>query len=145
MIQIAQKVLQVFTLSVCLIALALPAAARDETQVCGLDGPGLALATTVGAAETPNKNADTASNHAHHAAGPQTGTPLDFFTNYGNYMPRVHCLSNEAGAPDWPWIIALLVLTTTVVVGYLRIFVFWRRAYLDEAPEDRNKKMMQLA
>ena len=69
----------------------------------------------------------------------------DFFTNFGRYMPRVHCLQNEAGQPDWPWIIALLILTGSIVVGYLKIFVFWRRSYLEVAPQDRNGKLMDLA
>ncbi len=85
--------------------------------------------------------------HAGHAQAGSftTGTPLDFFTNDGHYMARVHCMMDQTGQPDWPWIIGLVILTVTVVLGYLRIFVFWRRAYLDEAPEDRNRKLMQLA
>jgi len=69
----------------------------------------------------------------------------DFFTNFGRYMPRIHCLQNEAGQPDWPWIITLVVLTGSIVVGYLKIFVFWRRSYLEVAPQDRNGKLMDLA
>lgn len=96
-------------------------------------------------------DAAAAMDHAHHAAvggataSPTTGTPLDFFTNGGAYMPRTHCLVNEAGSPDWFWIGTLIGLTVLVMAGYVRIFVFWRRAYLDEEPEDRNRKMMQLA
>jgi len=121
---------------VLLVTLCVPvwsAPATPEAVLCGVDSTDHASTH-----EHPK-------THTHEAGAPLTGTPLDFFTNNGNYMPRVHCLTNEAGAPDWPWIIALLALSSTVVIGYMRIFVFWRRAYLDEAPEDRNKKMMQLA
>ena len=72
-------------------------------------------------------------------------SPLGFFSGWGLYMPRTHCLVNEAGQPDWPWIIALVGLTLTVVAGYLRIFHFWRKAYLAEREVDRNRKMMTLA
>ncbi len=76
---------------------------------------------------------------------PRAMTPLAFFTGGGEYMPRVHCLVNEAGTTDWPWVWTLLGLNAIVIAGYARIFVFWRRAYLDERPEDRNRKLMQLA
>jgi PAS domain S-box-containing protein len=69
----------------------------------------------------------------------------DFFSNYGNYMPRIHCLRAANGGPDWPWIIAIVVPTLAVIIGYIRIFHFWRRAYLAEAVGDRNKKLMDLA
>ncbi|MEQ8211893.1 MAG: hypothetical protein RH917_18995 [Lacipirellulaceae bacterium] len=69
----------------------------------------------------------------------------DYFTNHGNYMPRVHCLQTAEGTPDWPWIAALIVLTSSVIVGYLCIYWFWRRCYLAEEPRDRNEKLMQLA
>lgn len=69
----------------------------------------------------------------------------DFFTNYGNYMPRTHCLRNDTGAPDWPWISALLVLHACILLGYLRIFLFWRRCYNAERETDRDGKLMQLA
>jgi signal transduction histidine kinase/ActR/RegA family two-component response regulator len=69
----------------------------------------------------------------------------DFFTNFGRYMPRTHCLTGVDGRPDWPWIAALIVLTSGVIVGYLRIFVFWRRSYAEEPPRDRNRKLMDLA
>lgn len=32
-----------------------------------------------------------------------------------------------------------------MIAGYARIFVFWRRSYLEERPDDRNKKLMDLA
>jgi signal transduction histidine kinase len=72
-------------------------------------------------------------------------TPLAFFTGGGNYMPRVHCMLNEAGSTDWPWVWGLLALNAIVITGYARIFVFWRRSYLEERPDDRNKKLMDLA
>ena len=74
-----------------------------------------------------------------------SGGPLGFFTGGGSYMPRVHCMVNERGETDWPWVWALLVLNGLVVGGYAKIFMFWRRAYLAEQPEDRNKKLMDLA
>jgi hypothetical protein len=70
---------------------------------------------------------------------------LDFFTANGNYMPRTHCLLNEAGQTDWPWIAALLVLTFGVVLAYLRIFQFWMRSYFAERKSDRNAKLFDLA
>ena len=70
---------------------------------------------------------------------------LSFLTGGGSYVPRTHCMVNEAGETDWPWVIVLLVLNATVIAGYARIFVFWRRAYLYEEPQDRNKKLMDLA
>jgi PAS domain S-box-containing protein len=73
------------------------------------------------------------------------GNPLDFFTNYGHYMPRLHCMVNADGRPDYPWIIALTGTTSLVIIGYLRIVMFWRRAYLKEEKRDRNRKLMQLA
>jgi PAS domain S-box-containing protein len=78
-------------------------------------------------------------------ASPLTHTPLDFFTNYGRYMPRTHCMVDASGRPDWPWIIGLTSVTAVVVAGYLRIVWFWRQAYLQEQERDRNVKLMQLA
>jgi signal transduction histidine kinase/ActR/RegA family two-component response regulator len=69
----------------------------------------------------------------------------DAFTNGGSYVPRVECMQTADGSPDWFWIIALIVLTLGVIAWYARIFQFWRQCYFAEAPEDRNKKMMQLA
>lgn len=69
----------------------------------------------------------------------------DFFTNFGRYMPRTHCLTGADGRPDWPWIAGLIVLTSGVIIGYLRIFVFWRRSYIQEPERDRNRKLMDLA
>ncbi|GAB5440701.1 MAG: hypothetical protein Fues2KO_10500 [Fuerstiella sp.] len=69
----------------------------------------------------------------------------DFFTNFGEYMPRIHCLRTADGTPDWPWIIGLITLQSLVVAGYARIFRFWQQCYYDEAPADRNDKLMDLA
>ncbi len=108
------------------------------------------------AAVVAHPPAATHAHHPHHSttsevletrglAGWLADTPLGFFSGGGHYMPRTHCLMNAAGQPDWPWIITLIVLTTTVIVGYLRIFHFWRKAYLAEHQQDRNQKMMTLA
>jgi PAS domain S-box-containing protein len=70
---------------------------------------------------------------------------VDYFTGDGNYMPRTQCLLNEAGQTDWPWIWALLILTTGVVLAYLRIFQFWMRSYFAERRADRNSKLFDLA
>ena len=82
-----------------------------------------------------------------HSAGHDMATDSgwDFFTNFGTYMPRIHCMRTASGEPDWPWIISLIVLTLGVVVAYARIFIFWRRAYLDVQVRDRNNKLMDLA
>ncbi|MDX2148978.1 MAG: ATP-binding protein [Planctomycetota bacterium] len=70
---------------------------------------------------------------------------IDFFTGGGHYMPRTHCLVNESGQTDWPWIIALLLLTSGIVLAYLRIFAFWMRSYFGEQRKDRNTKLFDLA
>jgi signal transduction histidine kinase/CheY-like chemotaxis protein len=70
---------------------------------------------------------------------------LSWFTGHGQYMPRIDCLRSEAGGSDWTWIGILITLSIAVVVGYVKIFVFWRRSYLEERPEHRNTKLMQLA
>jgi len=72
-------------------------------------------------------------------------SPLEFFTGGGSYRPRTHCLVNEAGNPDWPWIAAFIAVNLVVIVGYLKIFLFWKRCYRAEAPENRNNKLMDLA
>jgi len=69
----------------------------------------------------------------------------DWFTNYGNYIPRVHCLQKADGSPDWFWIVALIASTATVILAYLRIYAFWLKCYLAEQPENRNPKLLQLA
>ncbi len=69
----------------------------------------------------------------------------DFFTNYGNYMPRIHCLQTAEGRPDWAWIVTLIVLNITVLVGYTKIMRTWRACYLAEEERDRDPKLMDLA
>ncbi|MDX2200185.1 MAG: ATP-binding protein [Phycisphaerae bacterium] len=80
-----------------------------------------------------------------HPTAPMTGTVLDYLTNFGHYTPRIYCMQSATGGPDWPWIIATIVLCAGVVIGYLRILFFWRRCYCSEAPADRNNKLMDLA
>lgn len=70
---------------------------------------------------------------------------LGFLSNYGSYMPRIECIRDANGNPDWPWIATLVVLTAGVIVSYLRIFAFWLKSYRAEAPNDRNRKLMDLA
>ena len=70
---------------------------------------------------------------------------FDFFTNFGNYTPRINCLSTAEGSPDWPWIVLLMVLNVVVLAGYVRIFRFWRQCYLSETEADRDDKLMSLA
>lgn len=73
------------------------------------------------------------------------GGSYDFFTNFGAYQPRTHCMQSAAGGVDWFWVGLLVALTVGVTAGYSRIFLFLRRAYLAERPEDRNHKLMQLS
>ncbi len=79
--------------------------------------------------------------------GPSSmGMPyLDFFTGNGYYMPRTHCLVLQDGSTDWPWVIALIVLSASVVALYLRIFVFWINAYFEQEKRDQNQKLLELA
>lgn len=88
-----------------------------------------------------------AGEHAAHGArSSATGIPvLDFFTGDGRYMPRIHCMVDEAGTPDWGWIWALFILNIVVIAGYLKVFRFWRQAYLETEVRDRNGKLMDLA
>ncbi len=81
---------------------------------------------------------------AQSAAG-SGGDVIDFFTNFGAYRPRTHCMVTASGAPDWPWIITLITVTAVVFISYARIFLFWRKSYLEIEPADRNGKLMQLA
>lgn len=76
----------------------------------------------------------------------ETGYPLiDFFSGGGSYMARTQCMVTQEGETDWAWVWGLVGLNALVIAGYLRIFVFWRRAYLQEEEQDRNKKQMELA
>ncbi len=81
------------------------------------------------------------------ANGPSaTGVPmLDFFTGGGFYMPRTHCMVDEFGATDWPWVTALIVLSCCTIGLYLRIFFFWMHSYFGEERRDRNQKLFELA
>lgn len=75
-----------------------------------------------------------------------TGLPVvDFLAGDGAYMARTHCMVTAEGGTDWGWVWFLVGLNVLVIVGYLRIFVFWRRAYLQEEAQDRNTKLMDLA
>lgn len=74
-----------------------------------------------------------------------SGSHVDYFTNYGRYMKRVHCMPNEAGSPDWLWVWLLVALNGGIVLAYLRIYVFWCKSYLAEEKRDRNRKLMDLA
>jgi len=88
---------------------------------------------------------DMHAAHAQQNAGPVRHSHDDFFTNGGLYMPRTHCLMNEAGNPDWAWIIPLIVLSLGVIAAYIRIYLFWYKAYFAEEPRDRNPKLMDMA
>lgn len=101
-------------------------------------------------AQVPN------TGHAGHKVGhtpviAELDTPVtwssrwDFFTNYGSYMPRLHCMVRADGSPDWPWVIVYVMLNIGVLTGYLRIFHFWCKSYYTEAPIDRNPALMNLA
>jgi signal transduction histidine kinase/ActR/RegA family two-component response regulator len=70
---------------------------------------------------------------------------LDYFTNFGQYMDRTHCMVTATGESDWFWIFLIVGLTLGVVGAYLKIFIFWRRCYLSEEKADRNHKLMELA
>ncbi|MFK7883957.1 MAG: ATP-binding protein [Phycisphaerales bacterium] len=70
---------------------------------------------------------------------------LDFLAGDGNYMPRTHCMVTQTGETDWVWVFALIGFNLVIIIGYLRIFLFWRRAFLAEQQRDRNDKLMQLA
>ncbi len=100
--------------------------------VCGPGGAPISMSAQTGVAQVA------------HTVAAEAGL-LSFFTNNGAYMPRVHCMVNEAGTTDWPWVWALLALNLIVIAGYTRIFSFWWRSYRKEEPEDRNTKLMDLA
>ncbi|MCG3122556.1 MAG: Sensor histidine kinase RcsC [Phycisphaerales bacterium] len=80
-----------------------------------------------------------------HDAGGSTGSAWDFFTGFGSYRPRTHCMVTAGGEPDWPWIATVVILTAAVITAYARIYVFWRRSYLEVDSCDRNRKLMDLA
>lgn len=75
-----------------------------------------------------------------------SGNPLiDFLAGNGAYLARTHCMVTQEGGTDWTWVWLLVGLNALVIAGYLKIFVFWRKAYLQEEEQDRNKKLMELA
>ena len=94
-----------------------------------------------------------ANPHADHASHAQVveldeataSTSYDYFTNFGNYMARTHCMVRADGTPDWPWIITYIALNIGVLTGYLLIFRFWCKSYFAEAKIDRNSALMNLA
>lgn len=100
------------------------------------------LATTSPAQESP---------HVHSHAVIELDTPVaastsyDYFTNFGHYMARTHCMVRDDGTPDWPWIITYIGLNLGVIAGYLMIFRFWCKSYFAEAKIDRNPHLMYLA
>lgn len=95
------------------------------------------------------------AQHAHHdqaSAQTQSQTQTqtqtrswDFFTNFGSYMPRTHCVVNAEGKADWPWIITLVTLTLGIILAYARIYYFWIKTHREQDSRDRNKKMFELA
>jgi signal transduction histidine kinase len=86
---------------------------------------------------TPGLAGASEPHHAHSA--------VSWFTNYGNYMPRIHCLLTADGKPDWFWIVTLIAGMVLVMLGYLRIYAFWLKCYFAEQAENRNRKLWQLA
>lgn len=94
---------------------------------------------------TPPTSDNQHDHHAQHIAASGGTAHNDFFTNGGLYMPRTHCLVNEAGTPDWPWIITLITLSLIIIAAYVRIYLFWCKSYFSEEPQDRNPKLMDLA
>lgn len=69
----------------------------------------------------------------------------DFFTNYGHYMPRIHCLQTAQGRPDWPWILVLITLNVVILCGYIKIIRIWLKCYFAEERRDREPKLLDLA
>ena len=104
--------------------------------------------TTLLAATTPNTASSgrtlTATSSARTLPSASSAS-FDYFTNFGHYMPRTHCLRAADGTPDWPWILTLIFLTVGVMVGYVAIYRFWCECYFAEQARDRNAKLMQLA
>jgi len=70
---------------------------------------------------------------------------IDYLSGDGAYMARTHCMVTAEGDTDWTWVWLLVALNVLVIAGYMKIFIFWRRAYLQEELQDRNKKLMDLA
>ncbi|MBI1367397.1 MAG: response regulator [Planctomycetes bacterium] len=90
--------------------------------------------------------ATAAQQYAGEAASDRTWRGgWDYFMNYGRYLPHTRSIPGADGNRDWTWIAIIIGLNICVLAGCLRIFLFWRRNYLAEAPQDRNRKMMDLA
>lgn len=104
---------------------------------------GLILSCPVIVFAAPGSGHDT----MHAVATPESTHPSssDFFSNFGAYMARTHCMVRADGTPDWPWIYATIFLNAGVVIGYLLIFRFWFKSYYAEAKIDRNPALMMLA
>ena len=80
--------------------------------------------------------------HDDHSAN---ASSWDIFTNHGSYMPRTHCIVDEQGRADWPWIAILITLTAGVIAAYACIYYFWIKTHRAQKSQDRNKKMFELA
>ncbi|MEO0715806.1 MAG: ATP-binding protein [Planctomycetota bacterium] len=104
----------------------------------------VACLATAFAIETPSAAGGLGACGDEAAVAP-THSHVDWFTNWGAYKPRTHCVTNAEGEADWPWIAVLVLLSAAVIGGYLKIVWFWRRAYLAEPAKYRNRKLMQLA
>jgi len=52
---------------------------------------------------------------------------------------------NQYGETDWPWVIALVILSCCTIGLYLRVIVFWMHAYFGEEKRDRNRKLFEIA
>ncbi len=83
--------------------------------------------------------------HAMHTGAASQSTNFDFFTNFGTYMPRTHCIVNSEGKADWPWIILLITLTAGIITAYGCIYFFWMKTHRAQEERDQNKKMFELA
>ncbi|MEL7237216.1 MAG: ATP-binding protein [Planctomycetota bacterium] len=68
----------------------------------------------------------------------------DWFSNFGSYRSHIDNLRNADGGSDWVWLFATMALQFVIIAAYVRVFIVWRKAYLSEAPEDRNRRLMQL-
>ena len=121
-----------------------PSVRRMESELCGGH---TGSADNLQALEAGGAAIMSGGVAAAAVVGPsQTGIGvLDFFTGGGSYMPRLHCLSTPEGKTDWPWVVAILVLSAGVIASYGKIFIFWMRSYFAEQVRDRNSKLFDLA
>ena len=104
----------------------------------------LALCCTLAMVLLANISHAQHEGHVHQNSASATAS-WDFFTNFGSYMRRTHCIVNAEGEADWPWIITLITLTLGVIFAYLRIYYFWMKTHHEQESQDRNKKMFELA